>query len=189
MRTHQDDRLRRRCRRSPPARRSRRRNRRKTAASGKQADGGVRRRLLLVHRSRFRQDAGRHLDHLRLYRRADSQTPPTSRSRPAAPAISRRCTWSTIRRASAMPSLSRRFLPTIDVTDGGGQFCDRGESYRPAIFVAQSGQAAAGCRQALAQIDQARIGQPIAVTLLPAGPFLAGRGLSPGLLHEEPGPI
>lgn len=30
--------------------------------------------------------------------------------------------------------LVRRFLRTIDPTDGGGQFCDRGASYRTAIF-------------------------------------------------------
>ena len=31
--------------------------------------------------------------------------------------------------------LARRFLRTIDPTDGGGQFCDRGDNYRTAIFV------------------------------------------------------
>jgi len=31
--------------------------------------------------------------------------------------------------------LVERFWPTIDPTDAGGQFCDRGESYRSAIFV------------------------------------------------------
>lgn len=36
--------------------------------------------------------------------------------------------------------LARRFLRTIDPTDGGGQFCDRGESYRTAIFALDAGQ-------------------------------------------------
>ncbi len=31
-------------------------------------------------------------------------------------------------------ALVARFLRTIDVTDSGGQFCDRGESYKTAIF-------------------------------------------------------
>jgi peptide-methionine (S)-S-oxide reductase len=31
-------------------------------------------------------------------------------------------------------ALTAHFLRTIDVTDGGGQFCDRGESYVPALF-------------------------------------------------------
>lgn len=31
-------------------------------------------------------------------------------------------------------SLVGRFLRTIDVTDAGGQFCDRGDCYKTAIF-------------------------------------------------------
>lgn len=33
-------------------------------------------------------------------------------------------------------ALVRHALRTSDPTDGGGQFCDRGDQYRPAIFVA-----------------------------------------------------
>jgi peptide-methionine (S)-S-oxide reductase len=36
--------------------------------------------------------------------------------------------------------LARRFLRTIDPTDGGGQFCDRGETYRTAIFALNAAQ-------------------------------------------------
>lgn len=36
--------------------------------------------------------------------------------------------------------LARRFLRTIDPTDSGGQFCDRGENYHTAIFALNSGQ-------------------------------------------------
>ena len=36
--------------------------------------------------------------------------------------------------------LVRRFLRTIDPTDGGGQFCDRGPNYRTAIFPIGAGQ-------------------------------------------------
>lgn len=32
--------------------------------------------------------------------------------------------------------LVRRYFRTVDPTDAGGQFCDRGDSYRTAIFVA-----------------------------------------------------
>ncbi len=39
--------------------------------------------------------------------------------------------------------LTARFLRTIDVTDGEGQFCDRGDSYVPAIFYASESQKAA----------------------------------------------
>jgi peptide-methionine (S)-S-oxide reductase len=65
--------------------------------------------------------------------------------------------------------LVRRFLPTIDVTDGGGQFCDRGESYRPAIFVASAEQRREAAA-ALKRIDL-RIRQPLAVAVLPAARF------------------
>lgn len=34
--------------------------------------------------------------------------------------------------------LLRLFLRSVDVTDAGGQFCDRGDSYRTAIFVANN---------------------------------------------------
>lgn len=36
--------------------------------------------------------------------------------------------------------LVRRFLRAIDPTDAGGQFCDRGENYRTAIFALDAGQ-------------------------------------------------
>ena len=36
--------------------------------------------------------------------------------------------------------LARRFLRTIDPTDAGGQFCDRGASYRTAIFALDPAQ-------------------------------------------------
>jgi peptide-methionine (S)-S-oxide reductase len=60
-------------------------------------------------------------------------------------------------------SLIAHFLRTIDVTDGGGQFCDRGHSYIPALFPvdkAQSKSAAA----ALKTVEQ-DLGQPHAVLL------------------------
>ena len=62
-----------------------------------------------------------------------------------------------------------RFLPTIDVTDGRGQFCDRGESYRPAIFVANAEQRRTVVA-ALKQIDPI-IDKPLAVAVLPAARF------------------
>ena len=37
-------------------------------------------------------------------------------------------------------SLLRSYWRNIDPLDGGGQFCDRGESYRPVIFTAGSAQ-------------------------------------------------
>lgn len=61
------------------------------------------------------------------------------------------------------------FLRGIDPTDGGGQFCDRGPIYAPAIFPATPSETVAG----QAALDQAAqdLGQSLKVTVRPAGPF------------------
>jgi peptide-methionine (S)-S-oxide reductase len=57
----------------------------------------------------------------------------------------------------------------IDPTDGGGQFCDRGPAYRPAVFVATDAERAAAEAK---KTDVARlIGQPVQVEILPAAAF------------------
>lgn len=60
-------------------------------------------------------------------------------------------------------ALTAHFLRTIDAVDGGGQFCDRGESYRPALFPldAAQKQAASG---AMMDAENA-LGQKLAVKL------------------------
>jgi peptide-methionine (S)-S-oxide reductase len=65
--------------------------------------------------------------------------------------------------------LVNRFLPTIDAVDGGGQFCDRGDSYRPAIFVANPVERKTA-EAALAAVSK-RLGQKTAVAVLPASRF------------------
>lgn len=53
------------------------------------------------------------------------------------------------------PTLLRAYFRNIDPFDGGGQFCDRGSSYRPVIFTAgaqQAAQAAASVRQAAGEL-------------------------------------
>ena len=71
---------------------------------------------------------------------AASPIPATRRWCAAAPAIWRRCGSSSIRRGSAIASSPRASCAAIDPTDSGGQFCDRGESYRTAIFALDAGQ-------------------------------------------------
>ncbi len=61
------------------------------------------------------------------------------------------------------------FFRSVDPTDAGGQFCDRGDSYRTAIF-ADGPQQTAAAEQAKAQA-QAALGQNIVTPILPAGPF------------------
>jgi len=60
------------------------------------------------------------------------------------------------------------FFRSIDPTDAGGQFCDRGESYRTAIFAEPDQKAAAEAAKAEAQ--QA-LGQNIVTPILGAAPF------------------
>lgn len=65
--------------------------------------------------------------------------------------------------------LIAKFLRSVDVLDGGGQFCDRGDSYRTAIFVLDETQ-----RQ-LAEAEVARaeaaLGQAIVTPVLDASRF------------------
>jgi peptide-methionine (S)-S-oxide reductase len=57
----------------------------------------------------------------------------------------------------------------VDVLDAGGQFCDRGESYRTAIFVQGAAQQKAA-RAAVAEAE-AVLGQKIVTPVLEAGTF------------------
>lgn len=61
------------------------------------------------------------------------------------------------------------FMRSIDPTDAGGQFCDRGDSYRTAIFVANDAERKA----AKAAVRKARqeLGRKIATPVLNRGPF------------------
>lgn len=65
--------------------------------------------------------------------------------------------------------LLEKFLRSIDPTDAGGQFCDRGPTYSTAIFVANDAERAL----AQAALDNAgkALGQPIVTRLLPLKRF------------------
>ena len=56
-----------------------------------------------------------------------------------------------------------RFWPTIDPTDDGGQFCDRGPTYRTAVFVTPAQKAAAEASRAAAakKLKRGRMLTPI----------------------------
>ncbi len=72
------------------------------------------------------------------------------------------------------PALARYFFRTVDPTDAGGQFCDRGESYRSAIFAASPAQRAAA--QAAAAEATRALGRQLATPILPAAPFWEAEG-------------
>lgn len=62
------------------------------------------------------------------------------------------------------------FFRSVDPTDAGGQFCDRGPSYRTAIFATGDQKAAAEQAKAKAQAD---LGQKIVTPVLGATKFFA----------------
>lgn len=61
------------------------------------------------------------------------------------------------------------FFRSVDPTDAGGQFCDRGDSYRTAIFVSNAAQQQAA--QAALAAAQSELGQRIVTPILAAAPF------------------
>ena len=80
------------------------------------------------------------------------------------------------------------FWHHVDFEDSGGQFCDRGDQYRTEIFYHGD--------------EQRRLAEELEDRLGPVAPvqaggdedrrgraLLPGRGLSSGLLQEEPGPV
>ncbi|WP_375687868.1 peptide-methionine (S)-S-oxide reductase MsrA [Pseudooceanicola sp. LIPI14-2-Ac024] len=66
-------------------------------------------------------------------------------------------------------TLLRLFFRSVDPTDAGGQFCDRGASYRTAIFVASEAEQREA-EAAKAQAERA-LGQKVVTPILRAQPF------------------
>ena len=65
--------------------------------------------------------------------------------------------------------LVRLFLRSVDVTDAGGQFCDRGYSYTTAVFYETDEERAAAARAVAAA--EAEIGQRVVTAVEPEAPF------------------
>lgn len=70
------------------------------------------------------------------------------------------------------------FFRSVDPTDAGGQFCDRGATYATAIFVDDSVQR--GQAQAAKDKAQAELGQAIVTPILDSGPFYPA-----GAYHQD----
>jgi peptide-methionine (S)-S-oxide reductase len=66
------------------------------------------------------------------------------------------------------------FWRNVDPFDGGGQFCDRGASYRPEVFVATDEERRLA-EQSKATLEK-RFGRALAVRITPAAPFYAAEG-------------
>ncbi|MCH2168807.1 MAG: peptide-methionine (S)-S-oxide reductase MsrA [Oceanicola sp.] len=69
----------------------------------------------------------------------------------------------------SLESLLYSFFRSVDPTDAGGQFCDRGNSYRTAIFVDGAGERAVA--QAAKADAMADLGQTVVTPILNAAPF------------------
>ena len=63
------------------------------------------------------------------------------------------------------------FWTTIDPTDGGGQFCDRGQQYRSEIFYHSEAQRTAAEKSLKALEQSAVLGAPIATKITRASTF------------------
>ena len=71
----------------------------------------------------------------------------------------------------SLDTLLSAFFRSVDPTDAGGQFCDRGESYRTAIFYSNNAEKRVA---EVAKADaQSALGQAIVTPILASGPFYA----------------
>lgn len=73
--------------------------------------------------------------------------------------------------AVSREQLLHMFLRSVDVTDADGQFCDRGDSYRTAVFVSGATERSLA-ETAIARAEEA-LGQEIVTPVLDLGPFYA----------------
>jgi len=65
--------------------------------------------------------------------------------------------------------LLQLFFRSVDPTDAGGQFCDRGDSYRTAVFVSDKQER--NLAETVKAQAQNQLGQPIVTPILPYGTF------------------
>lgn len=71
-----------------------------------------------------------------------------------------------------------------DPLDGGGQFCDRGDQYRPAIFVANPEERRAA--EAAKARAATALGKPIATAILAKAPFYPAEGYHQDYYKKNP---
>ncbi len=80
--------------------------------------------------------------------------------------------------------LLQQFWHNVDSLDGGGQFCDRGNQYRSAIFYgsAEEQQQAEASKKEVA----AHFGKPVATAIVKAGPFYAAEDYHQDYYKKNP---
>ena len=77
------------------------------------------------------------------------------------------------------------FWRNHDPLDGGGQFCDRGEIYRPVIFTHDEEQQRLARESRQALVESGRFEQPIDTSIEPAGPFYAAEEYHQGYYRKN----
>lgn len=82
-------------------------------------------------------------------------------------------------------TLLQVYWHNVDPLDDGGQFCDRGAPYRPALFVRTPAERAAA--EATKAALEARFGQPVVVPVLDAAPFYAAEAYHQDFYRTNPG--
>ena len=137
----------------------------------KLAYADVRRRLLLVHGAAVRRGAGRLLDDVSGYAGGKVKNPTYEQvsSGGTGHAESVRVGYDPQR--VTYEQLLEVYWRNVDPIDGGGQFCDRGTQYRPAIFYGseEQKQAALASKKALEASGGCR--GPVAVQIVPLEAF------------------
>jgi peptide-methionine (S)-S-oxide reductase len=78
------------------------------------------------------------------------------------------------------------FWRNVDPTDAGGQFCDRGDQYRSAIFVHDDAQRAAADASLRAHEASGRFPAPLATRILPAATFWPAEAYHQDYYRENP---
>ncbi len=74
----------------------------------------------------------------------------------------------------------------IDPTDPGGQFCDRGSSYRTAVFYHTEEQRVTAEQSKRALDESGRFSQPVVTPILPAGPFYEAEAYHQDFYKKDP---
>jgi peptide-methionine (S)-S-oxide reductase len=83
-------------------------------------------------------------------------------------------------------TLVDRFFRTIDPVDAGGQFCDRGDQYRSAIFVANANERRIAESVKTKIAGAAKLPAPIATMILPASAFYPAEGYHQDYYRKNP---
>ena len=168
-----------------PSRRRRARAAGALPPPGGQARRGLRRRLFLVHESDF--DGSGVLSTTSGYIGGRIENPTYEQVSGGGTGHIESVQVLFDPRRVSYPALVDHFFRTIDPLDGGGQFCDRGEVSPPrfSCWTRSSGGSPRRPRKEVARAlaEAGRDADPRRRAVL------AGGGLPPGLLPEEPGPL